>query len=221
MNIGIALPNAGEFKPETVQTFGLMCWYQGAKGYNLSLIPARGPCIDENRNFAIAQAQQFSCDWLLYLDTDMEYLGNGDAIGEMIALGKDVVTGVAYQGMYPYRPVIYDFEKDQSITNWRDIPTSAFQVDAGGGAFLLISRKVINGLLKPGVIERLGRPFDLVFEGRTLKMREDTAFYWRLRELGIETWALPCIPIAHIKKFKVVAKHFEAAKEQIDLARPK
>jgi hypothetical protein len=214
MEIAIAICNADDFRCEMVRTFGFMAYYQGAAGNRVQFIFPEGPYLDENYNQALFAAQRSGSDWLFFLEIDMEYQLNADAIGYMIECNKDVLGGVYYQGQFPFRPIVYRFIEG-GIENFSEIPEGMFQCDAAGLGFTLLSKKVINAFTDE-VVERMGKPFDYLMENGKIKLRQDPAFYWRLKQLGFEVWAHSGLPLAHIKKQKIKGELFEASKKMIE-----
>ena len=100
------------------------------------------------------------------------------------------------------------------IRNFEYIPDGLFRCEAAGTGWLLLSKKVID-LFTPEVIEKLGEPFDYLHDGVKVKLRHDAAFYWRLKQLGIEVWANGDIPLRHIKPHQISPSHFETARNVI------
>lgn len=181
----------------------------GKHGHSMAYLGRDSCYVDNNRNEIMFQAQQIGADGLMLLDTDVELVTEGDILTHMIALGKDIVTGVYYQGSYPYRPVVYNFGSG-GIRNFSDVPSEPFKVDATGGGFMFISKKVIDHFKhdKPGE-----KPFDVMFSPRVFK--EDSAFCWRCKEAGFEIWADPNIKLNHWKRQPVNASWWIAAKKKI------
>ena len=79
---------------------------------------------------------------------------------------------------------------------------------------MLIGRRVIEAFT-PEVVDVMGRPFECIHDGPKVKFREDLAFYWRLKELGIPVWSHSGIPLSHVKKHPVMAAHWQTAKNLI------
>ena len=215
MNIGIGIVHAGNITFETANTLALMGYFQGKKGHEFTVIGVESCLVDDNANKVISQAQKLGFDYLMFLDADIELQAPGDIIGYMMEFDKDVVAGVYYQGLYPHRPVLYSFTEDIQIENYKYVPTGLTQVDAAGAGFILIKKKVLD-LFTPENDELMGKPFDPVMNGKQVQLRADAAFFWRLKQLGVELWAQPMIPLVHIKKTKITPSFFEASREYIE-----
>ncbi len=207
--IDIAIPNRDDFKGEMVATL-----FQVAtlRQYQFRLFQMQTTFIDEARNAAFEDARAVGADYLFFLDTDVSVEIEGDVLTPLIEAGRDIMTGVYYQHSYPYYPVVYMFSERGLIRNFGRIPEELFRVDATGAGFLLISKKVINAFT-PQVIRDLGRPFDFWHYGQPDMLREDAAFCLRAKKLGLEIWADPSIPLAHVGKQKMTSRHWEAAKQ--------
>lgn len=215
MEIAIAVCNADDFRCEMVRTLALMTYYQGRAGHQIKLIFPEGPYIDQNANSAMKAAKNSNSDWLFLLEIDVEYLLNADIIGFMIEQGKDVISGPYYQGIFPYRPIVYEFTPETMMKNFSLIPDGLFKADSAGTGFLLISKKVIQAFTDE-VIAEIGEPFDFLMDGNKIKLRQDGAFSWRIKQLGFESWVHGNIPLAHIKKQKITKELFEASKKMIE-----
>lgn len=214
MKIGIGIPNGDDFKAELVSSLAMMAYSIGKQGHDISFISVQSCYVDRNRNTIFRHAKSLGLDWLLYLDTDVECQDAEDVLIKLLAHNEDVVTGVYYGGMFPYRPVIFNFVEDGKLYLYGDTPDEPFYVDATGGGFLLVSKKVLDAFDEK-TINELGQPWDFMFEGNTLKYREDLAFCWRLKQLGFKVLADPTIKLNHIKKHPVSSGHFEAAKRHM------
>lgn len=215
MEIAIAIPNADDFRCEMVRTLALMSYFQGAAGRQVKFIFPEGPYLDENANGAMKTAKDSDSDWLFFLEIDVEYLLTADILGFMIDCGKNVLSGVYHQGSFPFRPMVYNFAESGLIENFCQIPDGMFRCEATGMGFLMLSKKVIQAFTDD-VIAEMGKPFDYLYENNTVKLRQDPAFFWRLKKLGFEVWAHSGIPLAHIKKHKIVPSLFETSKKMIE-----
>jgi hypothetical protein len=211
VKIAIGISSAGTIGDEASFTLARMAYHQGVKGRDLQLVGVTGPYIEDNYNKIYHTVQEMACDCLFLMETDMQYMLAADVLGYMIDQNRDVLSGVYYQGSYPYRPIIYDFTEEGLIRNYAEIPNGQFRVEATGTGWLLLGKKVIN-LFTPQVIEELGEPFEFLHDGVRVKLRHDAAFFWRLKKLGIEVWADSDIPLRHIKRHQISPSHFETAR---------
>jgi hypothetical protein len=212
MHFCVGIAHAGVCTFEMANTLAMIGYYQGKAGNEFNILGAESCLTDDNANNIIETARNMKADWLLLLDTDVEYLGKEDVSGKMLALNKDVLAGIYYQGMFPYRPVLYEFTKDRQIKNYINMPEKPSRVGAAGAGFLLIKKKVLD-LFTPECAVKMGKPFDPIMKGKQVHLRADAAFFWRLKELGVELWADCSIDLAHIKKHKITKEFFNQSKK--------
>jgi len=213
IHVAIGIPNRDDIKSECCGTAEMMAWHLGRQGYNFSVFNIEGAAVDENRNIIFKMAQDKKVDYLFFLDSDTECKEIGNVIGKMIDHKKDVVMGITYLSNYPHRPNIFKTQPNGKVIPWEDeIPEELFKVDSAGNGFQLISKKVLDAFT-PAVIEEIGNPFSLIYDGLNIRLREDLAFCWRLRELDLELWADPSIPIVHHKKYPITKMFYETSRK--------
>jgi hypothetical protein len=216
MLIAIGVPNGNNGNNEMMGTLAMLACEIGKSGHGMAFLGRDSCYIDNNRNEIHEYAQQIGADALMFLDTDVELLAEGNVIAHMLGLmetfNADIVTGVYYQGAYPYRPVVYNFG-EKGIRNFADIPNGPFKCEASGGGFMLLSKRVIDYFKfdKPGE-----KPWDAMFSPRVFK--EDSAFCWRCKEAGFVMIADPCIKLNHWKRQAINEKYWLSAKKKIETA---
>lgn len=212
MKIVVGIPNGGSCTIETTLTVAVIAFHQGKAGHECVVLGAKSCYVDENRNELFYRAQKLNADWLLFVDTDSQYMKSDDILGKMMSQEKDVLTGVYYQGYFPHRPIVYKFTETGLVENYLDIPKGLFKCEACGGGWLLISKKVMD-MFTPETIKQYGEPFANLYEDKKVTLHEDVAFCWRLKQLGVEIWADSSIQIEHIKTHGIQPSFFEAAKK--------
>jgi hypothetical protein len=142
-----------------------------------------------NRNDAIFEACARNVDWLIFIDTDMEF--GGDDILALMKNGGDVVTGLCKTGEGKY--AIYEYDDQTNHIQYVD-PKPV--VDICGAAFLGIRGNVVKQLCGGNVRDRrwkntrvrdvtLNLPFNLVTNMDGAQHSEDVSFSLRLREMEI------------------------------------
>lgn len=133
-------------------------------------------------------------DWLLMLDTDMQFEPDFAArlVRTMYRHDLDVVTGVYCYKSPPYAPVLYHFNEPANrfeiIGKW-DRSVELFEVSSAGAGCLLIRRRALERVrdeLKENPFNREGRP------------GEDHAFFMRLRKLGIKAYCAWHVQATHL-----------------------
>jgi hypothetical protein len=213
LHIALGMPNRDDIKSECSATAEIMAWHMGRCGYNFTALNVEGAAIDENRNTIFRQAQEKKVDYLFFLDSDTEYKHSDNVIEKMINYQKDVVMGITYISRFPYRPNIFKWASNGEVIPWHeDVPDYLFKVEAAGNGFQLISKKVLDAFT-PLVMNQIGEPFALIYDGCKQRLREDLAFCWRLKLLGLELWADPNLKIIHQKKYPITEDFYKTAME--------
>jgi len=165
--------------------------------------------LDVNRDTIAAEALKQKTDFVLMVDTDMDYPDT--TLDTLVSRDKDVV-GVAY---YTPRwnpeekkseevwPQIYDYNiKAKLWSQWPMIKeTEPFRVDAVGTGIMLIKTKVFKKLKKPWF------PFFRTeYKGDPKVMGEDLGFCLKCLANGIEVWVDPTIDVGHNKAYRYSKK---------------
>lgn len=171
-------------------------------GYQVVTKLFQSVSISMNRNSAFAEAWQRNAEWLIFIDTDMEF--RGDDILKLITHGGDVVTGVCKDADGQY--ALFDYNNNEGSLS--HIPELKDVVDVCGGAFLAIRSNIIKSLMnslnvrwqKVKVLETvLSYPFNLVTHDHHVQDGEDVSFCLRLKELGISIHVAKDAIIGHEK----------------------
>lgn len=146
--------------------------------------------------------QAMKGDWILMLDTDHE--PDPDLLARMLHVFNkyklDVLSGVYQVKMYPYPPLLYQFNEDQTefeLMSSFDNPNNAdiFKIAAAGAGCLMIRRMVIYRMLT----ELKQLPFDhLMHPTNKRSLSEDLSFFRRCQQLNIECYASTRIENPHL-----------------------
>ena len=213
MHICVGVSHGGLAQFEMTFTLAIIAYYQGKAGYDFNIVAKESCLVGDNANEIIEAVKNIplKCDWFFMIDWDLHFYGTGDVLGEMIAKDKDVLCGAYYQGAYPYRPVVYNFMEDGLLVNVIETPKGLLRTDAAGAGWMLIKGKVLD-LFTPELEEKMGKPFDPVMKGMTPHLRADAAFFWRLKQMGVEVWVDGDIKLAHVKKQLVTSQFFDKSK---------
>lgn len=195
ISITIGTPHNRDITPEYVASLARTLI---AADFDYS-IPPRNPALWEGtiihsvRNLIFRDC---TTDFLLFIDSDMAW--DPEDIGKLVDENRDIMGGLVYFRRFPFRPAVYIGEDGKPPDH---IPPGPFKCAYLGGAFLLISRKVIETFnnLQGGI----GLPFDPlhrggpVVAGSQLHM-EDLSFCFRAKKLGFEIWCHPGLNLSHI-----------------------
>lgn len=159
-----------------------------------------GPLIARSRNTLAMKLMQSEKDYLLMVDTDIVF--DKDHVDQLIARNKDIVSGL-YYGLD--RNTMDSFVialRRQEDGSWPPIPKEDLskglqKVDAVGGGFVLIKRKVFEKL---GVDVQRGWPFgEQIVDDRVFG--EDATFSYRAAQAGFDIWLDPECRVGHKKPF--------------------
>ena len=159
--------------------------------------------IYDSRNLLSLTAMEGEYDRVLWLDSDMVF--PPDTLVKMLQTMKekdlDVLTGVYFKRMAPYRPVLYDeMNEDGTVyTEFKDIPDGLFEV--GGCGFGCV-------LMKTDIIFEISARFSELFSpiGR---IGEDISFCWRARQCGYKIVCDPKISLGHVGHHVVTRDFYE------------
>ena len=163
----------------------------------VKVIPVGHVYVGENRWHIATDALKWGADYLLFVDTDMEF--PADALIKMLALKKPIV-GVHYSTKSQDNPVstvkmLGDGPLGQLIVPQDGMPSEPFQAWGAGTGLLLIDTAVLRGTPQPWFGMTWGP------DGK-MEMGEDTFFCYQAGRAGFETWVDPRIPIYHIGDWK-------------------
>jgi glycosyltransferase involved in cell wall biosynthesis len=181
--------------------------YLRKNGYDVLVTSQIGSVIFNNRNAAIQEAKIKNAEWLVFIDSDMEF--GPDDIFRLIHHNAYVVAGVCKRG--DGQVVLYHYkDSDNSIYPIMQLPNKPFHVDVTGFGFVGIQRDLINIICMESFRERewkglnvqdrrLNYPFNHVTLANGVQVGEDTSFCLRMKELDVKILVDPDIKIGHEK----------------------
>lgn len=173
-NIAIVLPINWDFLP--IQFFQSFIQFKMPCKWSV-IISNRGR-IDDLRNSAIFQVLKEDCfSHILFLDID--HYHHPDTIVKLLTHNLPVVSGLSFRRSEPYDPIMFKWEdeKYRNITTWPK--DSLVEVDAVGGASLLVKTSVFKDINKPY--------FEFTkYNGGTVS--EDITFCRKLKEAGYKIY---------------------------------
>jgi len=210
MHIVIGAPHGGGgFHGKFVDS--IMVCLSGIKA-NFTWLRKRSALVYAARNSMFLKARELNADYLIMIDSDMTF--PSDAISKLIALDKDICSGVYYMRDYPHRPYAYRWTGEDVYVheNLSQIPQEPFKVDSVGGGFLLISKKVLQGW-----DYSWGKPFNHITHDDGdggMHIGEDTSFCLRCKD-RFEIWADPTIKLGHVGELTIGAEHWQYARQTI------
>ena len=176
-----------------------------------------GSLVWDSRTKLAQRAIQAEADYVLWLDSDMEF--PPDLLERLMATLEnkeeaDIVTGLYFRRVEPYSPVLFEKIRLAGIgANWKEFSElpkeDVFEVEGCGFGAVLMPTDIIMA-----VAAKNGDPFWPIAH-----LGEDLAFCIRARELGYRIFCDQTIPIGHVghnvvtrdfHRFYQAQKKFEA-----------
>lgn len=197
--IGIAKYNVME--PDTETTLKALIdtrknWE--IKAENIVTITGRS-AISRVRNDLATMFLNTDCEYLFFIDTDQTWIPRNkneeNPIDIMIRADVDIISPPMTNRQQPIRALWRPITK-KDLNVWdRKWP---FPVLHTGSGFMLIKRRVIEGLIKAGH----AAPFmPLYCQDEKVETSDDVAFCRRALQCGYKIWLQPNILIGHIGKY--------------------
>ena len=174
-----------------------MLMFQRTEGVEWLLHMTENSLVYDARNDMAQVAMHNGADYVLWIDSDMTF--PADALQRLLALDKDVVTGLYFQRNGQHKPVIYSHVGEDGTQGFTDIPTEPFQVDGCGFGMVLMRTEVIR---------RVAKEYGLLFHPIP-QLGEDLSFCYRWKEIGGEIWCDPSVKCGHIGEYEWTEKDWE------------
>lgn len=182
---------------------------QAPEGCTLTTFTLQGSLIYESRNNLSAYAVQNNFDYVMWLDSDMQF--ESDIIVRLydhMKQGKTVVSGLYFRRVKPFTPVLFK-TLDYNTNKWEDFldypKDSVFKVEGMGFGCVMTDTQVFFDI---------ARECDGKFFTPTKNMGEDLAFCWRARQAGHELWCDSSIKCAHWGRIAITEDFYNSFKEQ-------
>jgi hypothetical protein len=195
--IGIAKYNGMEYETEqTIKAVLDTRKYWEVGGY-MEIIGRSA--VSRARNDLATAFLKTDSDFLFFIDTDMTWIPandkEGNPIDAMIRSDVDIISPPMVSRQQPIR-ALWHYISKKDLDVWdRTMP---FQVLHTGTGFMLIKRRVIEGLLKAGH----AAPFMPIWcSEEKVETSDDVAFCRRALQCGFKVWLQPNILIGHIGKY--------------------
>lgn len=184
------------------------------EGYDAKVVFCASSLIYDARNNLAMRAISEGYDWILWLDSDMTF--EPSLLKDLMATGKDFVSGIFFSRRQPYKPAVFcecDYIDDPErpdakrpiATNYFDYPKDTlFSVEAFGFAAVLTKVEMIDTIRTIW-----GLPFTPL-----LGFGEDLSFCLRARRLDIPLYTDSRIKVGHIGKTLITEEVYEAQPKQ-------
>lgn len=172
---------------------------------SLALNP--GSLVYASRDTLAEVAVLEKSDYVLWLDSDMVF--PADTLIDLLATGKDFVTGLCFRRRAPFNPSIYKRIRmglpDESVVEaYDDYPSdSLFEIDACGFACVLVKTEMLKAVLQ---------------ENRTAFQPlpgygEDISFCIRAKKLGYKLFCDSRVKIGHVGRVVVSEESYRHYRE--------
>lgn len=186
----------------------------GRKDISVDVVIEEGTVIHNERQDLAEIAIENKYDYVLWIDSDMVF--DSDILLDLIASGKDIVTGICFMRKMPYEPCIYKKLRmgmnpdEMEIEKYLDYPRDKeFQIEGCGLAMCLVKTEVLKRITDEEghcfyPIKKCGQGFG-----------EDLSFCIRARKYGYTIWANPMPIIGHISKSFINAEAYWRYREVV------
>ena len=196
MKITIAFPSRGYCQPEFVASLRLLDI--PTDDYFVDFVS--GADVATARNILAERAMMIS-DYILFLDDDI--IPPTDTLKRLLSHQKDFVSALCFGRRHPFAPNIYEkVSKGKYEIIERYESGKLIEVDAVGGACMLIKTKVFQSLKKPY--------FWYIPENEEIGEKgEDIYFCEKMKEAGYRIYCDTSIICKHIGKTIIDEKKWE------------
>lgn len=159
----------------------LELWNYLPNGLKVQYFYTRGMDVVAAREACVKQALEINARHLLFWDDDTYAPANG--VLRLWNAQKPVISGVVYSKSDPSMPMVFKEEGSGPWVSLIGMPKTRYRVESTGLAFTLISMEIFKKLTPPYFA------WTQVDEGgATVKLGEDTYFFNKVKEAGIEAW---------------------------------
>jgi len=173
-------------------------------GVRLAIKKRYGSMICVSRNKIAELAIDTKTTHVLFIDSDMVF--DDDALLRLLALKRDIISGLCTMAGEPYSPVVKRLGEDGTYRPIPEVVDGRFRsdVDAVGCAFLLI---------KTSVFEKLERPYFAMPPYGEGVMGEDVYFCRKAKEAGYDICVDCSLEIGHIGEHVFTINDYRNYKE--------
>lgn len=200
LKLALVSPTYGPIDPLHAKCLRVAVMNASARGHQwLADVSPDRMLIEGARNAAVDAALQLpDLDGIVWVDSDM--IIDPNAISRLLSYGKDFVSGVYFQRIAPYWPLVTlhnpDINRFQFVVKWPD--NSVFPADGVGFGFCYTSLAMIRRIIEesPDVKER--GLFHLMKCGDgSATFSEDFSFCRRANLLGYKVYVDTGLKLGH------------------------
>lgn len=189
----IAIPSTGMFPMEFVNSLILL-----DKPKDTHIRYEVGSLVYAARNHLTSHALRLRADYMLWLDSDMEF--QPDTLMKLLnhaKQGKDYVSGLYFRRGTPTSPVLakkieWDLTEDgvqHKVENLEEYPNHVFEIAGAGFGCVLTKTKLLW---------EVGKKFNMSPFEPLPGLGEDYSLAWRIGQMGIKMWCDPTIKLGHV-----------------------
>ncbi len=162
------------------------------KPLNSICISVHGQSIAHNRNQIVEQALIHNCSHVMFIDDDV--ICKPDIIFKLLEHKKEIVTALQLKRNFPHIPLIFkDWMEEKNLF-------SHYQLNDLNGQRLVPIKAAGLGavLIDTEVFRKMEKPWFRFGEFKLDQMSEDTGFFKRANDLGIESFCDVYSQVGHI-----------------------
>lgn len=189
--LAICMPTARGFKQATNRSLQALLAQLRTRGIGAAICDPEGYQIDKARNMITEVAvNRPEVTHLMWIDDDMTF--EPDAVSRLLDHDLPIVGGLCHNRRHPYMPILVHLDGGRFSFQY-DYPEGLVEVDATGGAFLLMKKEVITK-----IHERYPEgPWSIIDVG------EDVSFCKRATSVGYKILVDTTVKIGHLAEVVV------------------
>jgi hypothetical protein len=190
VKVCVAVPHGGTVKGRLLTDL-IAALFSVAGQVGFVLAEVEGTLGPRNRWLAGQQAVQMGCDYLWLVDNDMAI--PPDALPRLLAADKDLIGADYSYRRFPLMTTVKMLNAAGEITipDRATFPAEPFICHALGSGCKLVKVSALTRIPQPWFALAWGPDGDLT-------KTDDVWFCEQAKSVGIETWCLPGLEIAHI-----------------------
>ena len=205
MKLLLAIPCMDSVPVVFMESLLKLCRRLDSDGVNYEVAIESGTLIYMARDRLASKAVNNGFTHVLWLDSDMVF---SDAIVEDLQFsGKSFISGIAHGRRSPFISCLFKSLDLSALERWeyKDYPTSTFEVAGCGMACVLMEAKILNEVFLK---------FNTCFMP-LLSYGEDLSFCKRAVSLGYHIYAEPTVRLGHVSHLTIWPEDAERFKSEI------
>lgn len=143
----------------------------------------KGKPVEEARTDIVEHAKSVNARHLLFIDDDT--FAPANAVLRLWNARKPIITGVVYSKSEISMPMVFEHDGEGPWVDLAGKPKGLYRIESAGLAMSLINMDIFKKL-EPPYFQWLSNHEEK--DHTTVRMGEDTFFYKRIKDVGIEAW---------------------------------